>query len=828
MPAPFADKEFTFRNPDGSQIRLRGTGNQFVAVFETPDGYTVVRHPETGYYNYARLSADGSSLVPTDARVGEVDPATLGVPRHLRVSAAAAKRAARAALEARPRRPRWETRRAEQEARRAELRRAGGDEELLAVSGGITGLCLLIEFPERPATVSREEVDNFCNQRGYNGNGNNGSVRDYFLDVSGGRLDYTNVVTAYYTAQHNFDFYNYDPTSEGAYGVIKEALTSLREQGFDFSGLSADDAGYIYALNVFYAGDAPPTWGDPMWPHFSSIPPFEATPTTRFSDYQITNIGGALTLGTFCHENGHMVCGLPDLYDYGYESNGAGGYCLMAFGGGGTNPVHPCAFLKNMAGWTDRLTELNADTTYSVDAGRNDFLLYRRNDQEYFILENRTQTGRDANLPDAGLFIWHVDEWGSNDNEQMTPTLHYKCSLEQADGAFHLEHRVNYGDDGDVFGAPSETSFSDYTTPDSRWWDTSPSGLRIEEISAPASTMTLAVRGGWHAAAVSAVADRSDIVYVFAVDEVGATYLTSRGDQGSWSPWEANWNKAPKLRAVTATGDRSNSLYVFGLADDGVVYGTYRDATGAWGSWERDWKGAPRLRTLVPMGDLSNRLYVFGLAADGTTYRTERDAQGAWGTWQANWNRAPKLRTITAMADLVGNVYVFGTTADEAVYMTSRDTRGAWTAWKKWSDAPKLHAIAVAHDRTSQIYAFGLASDGTVYLATRDNTGAWSSWDPDWNGAPKLHAVAPVGDTANAVYAFGVTPEETVVRTSRDANGAWTPWQEHLAGAPALAMVVPVENGDNTLHVLGATPAGRIYVSTRDPQGSWTDWTALN
>ena len=36
--------------------------------------------------------------------------------------------------------------------------------------------------------------------------------------------------------------------------------------------------------------------------------------------YQITNIGSSLALGTFCHENGHMLCGFPDIYDYGYDS----------------------------------------------------------------------------------------------------------------------------------------------------------------------------------------------------------------------------------------------------------------------------------------------------------------------------------------------------------------------------------------------------------------------------------------------------------------------------------------------------------------------------
>ncbi len=46
-------------------------------------------------------------------------------------------------------------------------------------------------------------------------------------------------------------------------------------------------------------------------------------------DYQFTAMGSELELGTFSHENGHMLCDYPDLYDYGYESSGVGGYCLM-------------------------------------------------------------------------------------------------------------------------------------------------------------------------------------------------------------------------------------------------------------------------------------------------------------------------------------------------------------------------------------------------------------------------------------------------------------------------------------------------------------------
>ena len=116
MPMPFSAKLFKLANPDGSEIEVRGWGNQYYAVFETLDGFTVVKDPETGFFQYARLSEDGNRLLPTGSRVGEVDPNRLGVQPHVRIKAQAAKQqASQARSSAGPLR-RWEVRRAEKKA----------------------------------------------------------------------------------------------------------------------------------------------------------------------------------------------------------------------------------------------------------------------------------------------------------------------------------------------------------------------------------------------------------------------------------------------------------------------------------------------------------------------------------------------------------------------------------------------------------------------------------------------------------------------------------------------------------------------------------------
>jgi M6 family metalloprotease-like protein len=500
MSTPFINEEFTFTNPDSSTIQVKGWGNQYYAIFETLDGYTVVKDPDTGFYKYAQLSDDKNELLPTNAKVGQVDPQSLGLQPHIRIRRESAKQKALSAPMHQGEPSRWQVRREQKKTQlRGIMPTAGHETRPLATVtvGNYVGLCILIRFPDVPETIFQPEVSNFCNLPGYNGFGNNGSVRDYFYDNSQGKLTYTNAVTQYYTATHNRSYYTDPAISYGtrARELIVEALNYLKSQGFNFSQLSSDSSGYVYALNVFYVGLRVNNWAEGLWPHsWSLASPYDAGGGKKLYDYQITNIGSELTLGTFCHENGHMICDFPDFYDYGYESYGVGNYCLMGYGGDDKNPVQVCAYLKNEAGWATKVVSITPGITASLSAANNDFYVYAKNATEYFIIENRQKTGRDTSLPDAGLTIWHVDEQKhGNDEEQMTLSQHYECSLEQADNRFDLEKKANAGDSADMFRASYKTEFSDSTSPSSKWWDGSNSGLKIAQISASGSTMTFFV-----------------------------------------------------------------------------------------------------------------------------------------------------------------------------------------------------------------------------------------------------------------------------------------------------------------------------------------------
>ena len=532
LAAPFA-KTIQFEQPDGTQISLWGQGDDFYAVFETLDGYTVTYDPTQKTYFYATVSADGTQLLATNLEVGKSDPRTLGLGRHLRITGAAV------AQQAKTRRDIWDlgmenSRRWSElkSTRRAlEASKSGTASEPVVMSppsftttGQKVGLCLLIDFDNDPASIPQAEIIDFCNGDNFTRFGNNGSVKKYFLDNSNNMLTYSNVVTAYIripNSLHPKSYYNNTSQDAGlnANRMIRDAITIMRALPNyatqilpAFAGLTVDSGNNVMACNVFYAGGNGNTWSYGLWPHSWSLYDVGAqslsTGGMKVNRYQVSNIGNSLEIATFCHENGHMLCGYPDLYDYDYDSTGgAGQFCLMAYGTqNGNNPVQICAYLKYVAGWA---TTVEVDSTMALAAeltaplgseGFNRFCRYVKpgTNTEYYLFENRQKTGRDVLLPAAGVAIWHIDELGDRDNQSLAYNAthsNYECTLVQADNLWDFEHYANSGDSHDLYYAGNSAAayaneFNDASSPSARWWDGSASKMKVIGISASADTMS--------------------------------------------------------------------------------------------------------------------------------------------------------------------------------------------------------------------------------------------------------------------------------------------------------------------------------------------------
>ncbi len=501
---------FTFPQSDGSTLDLRGYGDEFFGYFETGSGYTVINDPASGGFCYAELSPDGAALVSTGVIVGQ--PAPLGLKKHVRLAEKAFRQIVdgRRAMMA----GKMDCDRRWQAAKRAAAPQDGvyAEPPDHTTVGTYVGLTVMVDFSDDPAVMTKQQIDDFCNKDGYNDNGNNGSAYNYFYDNSNKKLSYTNVVVGYYRAKKTKSYYNDTSVSypTRALELVKEVADYIvANPPADLSKVTTYANGNCHAINILYAGNAPPTWSTGLWPHRYATGPYSIGDGKNLYDYEITNMGTSLAIGTFCHENGHMICGYPDIYDYTSKSvGGAGMFCLMNSGGHGTNPVQVCAYLKYKSGWGSVTTVSGSKTGNSIykagtESGAspgNQFYLYQNPSAatEYYIIENRQASGRDAQLPASGIAVWHVDELGDRDNPSTaynTAHQNYECTLMQADNLWHFEKNVNEGDSKDLFYQGNATTFDDSSAPSAKWWSGTASELSVTNISASGDTMTFDVGG---------------------------------------------------------------------------------------------------------------------------------------------------------------------------------------------------------------------------------------------------------------------------------------------------------------------------------------------
>ncbi len=483
---PVFGDTWQLRQPDGSLVDVRIWGDEYYQVVESLDGYTLVRDPATQVICYALLSGDGNSLESSGVQLDSRDPVVMGLTPHVRISAAA-RRAAVALARSRP------------------LAMPSMDKGayLPAITGNVEGVCLLVDFSDQVATITVADVEDFCNLNGYTGFSNNGSVRDYFNDVSDENLDYTNYVTpTYFRAPETFAWYDDpgEPWLDRGLQLLFDALDQMEADGVDFSQYDSNGDGYIDAINMFYAGSTTAGWAEGMWPGSGWIQDQWSADGVSTLKFQFTGMGDALSIATYCHENGHMLGFWPDLYDYFDDedpevekSAGIGKFGLMCNAASSTNPVEPCAYHKFIAGWGDVTTYSTQQFDIPAPVSSSNRIYKFDNPghpNEYWLVENRQQTARDTHIPDNGLAIWHIDTNGNNSNNEMTPASHYLVTLMQADGFWDLENNVNSGDGDDLWSDPNYTALRPSTSPDTDWWDGSASDMHFFDISASGPAMT--------------------------------------------------------------------------------------------------------------------------------------------------------------------------------------------------------------------------------------------------------------------------------------------------------------------------------------------------
>lgn len=518
-PFPPEGRPITWNKPDGSSVKLRVFGDDYYARTETEDGYTVVYDATDNSYHYAQVAANGSALVSHPSLVTDAVPA--GLAKHVDLTRAKIGQIAvanRDRLDGEQQKIWAEKVKAyhllhndiyDEPIPKAKL--AAAQIAAAPVIGSKVGLTILVQFPkDSNAAVTfptdQAKIERFCNGVGYTEDGNTGSVRDYYKDQSNGKLDYTQLVTNIVTVSHPRNYYNYSdyPTNkvvrpnagEAGTMLLNDALSVLKSQKFDFSKLTLDSNKRAVATNIFFAGPDSGVFAQGLWPHASAISDVNVSlngSPINISRYEITNADDASpVIGTFCHENGHLLMGYPDIY--ANVGEGVGEHCLMGSGNylnNGKTPSPINMYFKEIVGWA-KITDFTPDTSRAVSVLTTGNIGYRirkpGTPTESFVVENRGDGDKWAQYSDdKGIVIWHIDET-INGNFFSQPLAHYGIAVMQADGRRDLENGVNRGDKTDYFDIAGFPKFSNTTTPNADWFDGSPSFVTVKMLNGPGAS----------------------------------------------------------------------------------------------------------------------------------------------------------------------------------------------------------------------------------------------------------------------------------------------------------------------------------------------------
>jgi len=490
-----------FKQPDGEKLLVKIKGDEFQKWSETEDGYTLL-YDQKGFLNYAVIDKDSSMIASGVRAKSKSDRNTENIKflNEIKPGLFFGKKQKEEAVQ----------RRLLSTKQRQPFKKSGST---VGIIGKKKFLVILVDFPDRKFIKSKDSFNKLMNENGYSNEGAFGSVRDFYLENSFGQLDLTSDIFGVYTAKNPLAYYGQN--ASGGQDIRPSELISeilaMSDTEIDFSKYDNDGDGTMDGLHVIYAGYGEESGGgsDCIWAHkFNvssirdgvNINSYSCSPELRM------NTGDNIThIGVICHEIGHVL-GCMDFYDTDYGLNGkyegTGRWDLMAAGNwnnGGATPAHFNPYIKVVDfGWT-KYTELsNAETIILSHIDKDGICRLQTGDEEeYFILEYRSQTGFDRFIPYHGLIIYRANigriynTSGSNGINTSHPLGLYPVTSESI---FELPNSTpsSYGDINSAScpfpGLGSKTEFTDWSLPSSKSFSGKLTGIPITYIEEDVAT----------------------------------------------------------------------------------------------------------------------------------------------------------------------------------------------------------------------------------------------------------------------------------------------------------------------------------------------------
>ncbi len=333
-------------------------------------------------------------------------------------------------------------------------------------TGEKRGLIILVEFSDLAFRAANDSLlyTRICNEENFSERGFHGSVHDYFLAQSYGKFDLTFDIVGPVPLSNNYKYYgsnNSDGDDARVGEMVVEACSAV--DGYvDFTRYDWDEDGTVDQVMCIYAGKGEHADGgrNTIWPHEWQLSESDYGKCLYLDDvaidtYAVSNelIGSSIDgLGTICHEFSHCL-GLPDMYDTSNSPTnyGMGSWSVLdngSYNGNGFLPASYTSFERYSCGWLQPVVlehsmEVNAMRALA-DTPEAYMIVNDAWPDEYYLLENRQNTGWDAGLPGSGMLILHVDYdpaiWEYNfvntfnkNPEDMEPANdHQRCTVFKA------------------------------------------------------------------------------------------------------------------------------------------------------------------------------------------------------------------------------------------------------------------------------------------------------------------------------------------------------------------------------------------------------------
>ncbi|MGD9977295.1 MAG: M6 family metalloprotease domain-containing protein [Bacteroidales bacterium] len=377
-------------------------------------------------------------------------------------------------------------------------------------------ICILMSYKDKAFTKTQSDFNNLFNQVGYTAGGATGSVKDFYNENSWNQFNLTVDVFGPYTASQNMSYYGANDASgndQNPRALVTEAV-NLADASANFANYDNDGDGTVDGVYVIYAGYGEEAGAstDCIWAHAWSISTVvkDGVSISKYScSSELSGTSGTTitAIGVICHEFGHVL-GAPDYYDTDYSTGGqfygTGYWDLMASGSwnnNGITPAHHNAYTKvKVYGWASA-TVLSSAASISVTPAESNQSFYQINSTtsgEYWIMENRQQTGFDANIPGHGLLVYHVHSTiasassSNNINATYPQKMYPVCASATTNPGSTASTYGTINGTGCPFpGSSAKTSFTDATTPNMKSWAGANTSKPMTNIAENTTTKTI-------------------------------------------------------------------------------------------------------------------------------------------------------------------------------------------------------------------------------------------------------------------------------------------------------------------------------------------------